>query len=86
MEYFCVTRKEERERENRGKKALHVTPKGMAERSQSKQVAPEARESLFAEQARSVPLGTPDMLLRSVHLRGNETQPAKQRQQRLWPG
>ena len=82
MEYFCVTRREERETENRGKKALHVTPKGMAERSQSKQVAPEARESLLVEQARGVPLGTPDMLLRSVLFRGSGMQVAKQTQQR----
>jgi hypothetical protein len=58
----------------------------MAERSQSKQVAPEARESLLVEQARSVLLGTPDMLLRSVHLGGNGTQPAKQIQEKVKQG
>jgi hypothetical protein len=86
MEYFCVTQKEGRETENRGRKALHETLKGMAERSQPKQVAPEARESLLAGQARSVPLGTPDRLLRSVRLRGNGIQPAKQTQQKAKQG
>ena len=77
MEYFCVTRKEERERENREKKARHVAPKRMAERNQSTEGAHAATEFLLAEQGRNVQLGRPGKWLRSVLLRVSAAGPEK---------
>jgi hypothetical protein len=77
MEYFCITRKEERERENREKKARHVTPKRMAERNQSTKAGPEAKEFLLAEQDLDVQLGRLGKWLRSVLLHASGTRPGR---------
>jgi hypothetical protein len=45
---FCITRKEGREMENRGRKVLHETLKEMAERIQSTEEEHGVKESLLA--------------------------------------
>jgi hypothetical protein len=74
---LCVKRKEVRETENRGRKALHETLKEMAERIQSKEGAHAATEFLLAEQGRDVQLGRPGKWLRSVLLRVSAAGPEK---------
>ena len=69
MESFCFTRTGERERENRGRKALRETKEEMAEHNRSKEEAHEAREWLLAEQGRGAQLGRPGKRLRLVRCR-----------------
>lgn len=74
---FCFTRREGRETENRGRKALHATPKEMAERIQLKAGAHERGESPFVEQGQDVQPGRPGKSLRSVLLRVSAKRPEK---------
>jgi hypothetical protein len=72
---------EERETENRGRKALHEVLKEMAERIQSKEGAHAVTEFLLAEQGRDVQLGRPGKWLRSVLLHVSGSGPEKRIQQ-----
>jgi hypothetical protein len=71
---FWIRQREERERENRGRKARHETLREMAERNQRTEEAYGAEEPLLAEQLQDVRLGRLGKLLRSVPLRGNGMQ------------
>jgi len=85
MDSFCIKPKAGRETENRGRKALHATPKKMAERIQLTEGGYGAREFLLAEQGRDVPPGRPGKSLRSVPLRVCAKRLGKRRQETVLP-
>ena len=75
--YFCIKQTEGRGTESRGKKALHETPRGTAERTQSREEASRPSPLQLVSEARGA---QPDICGKPLHflrLDGSAMQPGK---------
>ena len=79
--YFCIKQTEGRGTESRGKKALHETPRGTAERTQSREEVSRPLLLQFVLQVRGAQPDIRGKRLHFHHLDGSVMQPGRGRQQ-----